>query len=87
MNDLHLKQLLELREKISDNLDEIVNLLKTNFPQYYPDAYQHWVAQIETALYNDTRWLPRGIKNFQDTIDSIQDNDDSSSGVSKFINN
>ena len=84
MNDLCFEQLLELRKKISDNLNEIVSLLKTNFPEYYPDAYQHWVAQIKTALYNDTRWLPRGIKTFQDTIDSIQDNHNGSGGVSKF---
>lgn len=84
MNDLRLKQLLELRQKISDDLNEIVYLLKTNFPEYYPDAYQHWVPQIETALYNDTHWLPRGIKTFQDTIDSIQDKNNGSSSVSKF---
>lgn len=85
MNNLHLQQLLELRKKISDNLDEIVDILKTNYVEHYPDAYQHWVAQIETALYNDTHWLPRGTITFQDTINKIQDNRTDKSGVSKYI--
>lgn len=83
--NLALNKLLDLRDKISENLSEIEKLLKTDFPSQYEVAYQHWIPQIVTALYNDTRWLPRGQVTFQDNIDHIKDNSTNCGGVSKFI--
>lgn len=80
-----LNKLLDLREQISENLSEMEQLLKMNFPSQYEVAYQHWIPQIVTALYNDTKWLPRGQVTFQDNIDHIKDNSTNSAGVSKFI--
>jgi hypothetical protein len=37
-----------------------------------------------TALYEDERWLSRGERNMQDTIDHINDSQ-SGSGVKKYI--
>ena len=80
-----LTRLLDLRDNISHNLIEIQDILHTNFTKEYEQAYQHWIPQVITALYNDTRWLPRGLLTCQDTIDHIKDNGTVGTGVSKFI--
>ena len=84
-NQPHIEDLLDAREEIAQSLKKIETILQTHFNKYYVDAYQHWIPQILTALYNDVKWLPRGQANFQDTIDRIKDSVDSSGGVSKFI--
>ena len=81
----HIDDLLDIREEISESLKKIDAILQIYFPDQYSDAYQHWMPQILTALYNDVKWLPRGQVTFQDTIDRIKDDSDSFGGVSKFI--
>ena len=81
----HIDDLLDIREEISESLKKIDAILQIYFPDQYSDAYQHWMPQILTALYNDVKWLPRGQVTFQDTIDRIKDDSDSIGGVSKFI--
>jgi hypothetical protein len=81
----HIDDLLNLREEISESLKKIDAVLQIYFSDQYSDAYQHWMPQILTALYNDVKWLPRGQVTFQDTIDRIKDDSDSVGGVSKFI--
>ena len=80
-----VNELLDLRDNISASIKEMTTILEQNFPKQYADAYQHWIPQILTALYNDTKWLPRGNITFQDTIDRINDSNDCSGGVSKYI--
>lgn len=82
---LSLIKLLDLRDNIFENLLQIESILKKDFPHQYEVAYQHWIPQITTSLYNNTKWLPRGQVTFQDSIDQIKDNSTSGSGVSKFI--
>lgn len=77
--------LIEIREEIAQSLKKIDSILQIYFPDQYIDAYQHWMPQILTALYNDVKWLPRGQLTLQDTIDHIKDDSDSVGGVSKFI--
>lgn len=84
-NQSKIDDLLDIREEISDSIKKIDAILQIYFPDQYTDAYQHWIPQILTALYNDVKWLPRGQFNFQDTIDRIKDDSDSAGGVSKFI--
>jgi hypothetical protein len=81
----HIEDLLDSREEISRSLEKIKTVLQIHFPNQYSDAYQHWIPQILTALYNDVKWLPRGETNFQDTIDRIKDSTENTGGVSKFI--
>jgi hypothetical protein len=80
-----INAILNLRDKISESVTEIETIISSEFPEFYGECYQHWVPQIQTALYNDTIWLPRGERSLQDTIDGIKDNFDDSGGVSKFI--
>jgi hypothetical protein len=82
---LALTTLLYARDSIDSQLGQIEQLLQNKFPKEYDAAYQHWIPQIRTALYNDTRWLPRGQLTLQDTIDHIKDTSVSGGGVSKFI--
>lgn len=84
-NQSKVDDLLDLREEIAHALKKIDALLQIYFPDQYPDAYQHWMPQILTALYNDVKWLPRGQVTLQDTIDRIKDDYKESCGVSKFI--
>lgn len=80
-----INDLLNIRDEIEQSLTKIDAILQVYFPEQYSDAYQHWMPQILTALYNDVKWLPRGQLTLQDTIDRIRDTCDSSGGVSKFI--
>jgi hypothetical protein len=84
-NQSQLDDLLDLREEIAQSLKKIDAILQIYFPEQYADAYQHWIPQILTALYNDVKWLPRGQVTLQDTIDRIKDDSKDSGGVSKFI--
>ena len=59
-------------------------IIKEYFSTEYGVAHQHWIPQILTALYNDTKWLPRGQYSMQDTIDHINDME-IGSGVKKYI--
>lgn len=80
-----INDLLFYREEISQSIQKIDTILQTYFPHQYTDAYQHWMPQILTALYNDLKWLPRGQVTMQDTIDRIKDTEHGDAGVSKFI--
>ncbi len=84
-NQDKVNDLLDCREEIAQSLKKIDAILQINFPKEYTDAYQHWIPQILTALYNDLKWLPRGQVTLQDTIDRIKDCSSGSAGVSKFI--
>lgn len=81
----NLEVLKDLRRSIDSDLYSMIRVLKDHFPNEYDTAYQHWIPQILTALYNDTKWLSRGQYSAQDTIDHICDDDDSSCGVTKYI--
>ena len=84
-NEIKINDLLDLRENITESIQKIEFILRTYFPDQYEDAYQHWIPQVLTALYNDVKWLPRGQVTLQDTIDRIKDCVNGSGGVSKFI--
>jgi hypothetical protein len=84
-NKSKVEDLLDLREEIRESLSKIDAILQIYFPDQYTDAYQHWMPQILTALYNDVKWLPRGQVTLQDTIDRIKDDREEFGGVSKFI--
>jgi hypothetical protein len=86
-NQNDINDLLDLRENIVQSVQKIEFILRTNFQDQYEDAYQHWIPQILTALFNDLKWLPRGQVTLQDTIDQIRDIESSDNGgVSRFIN-
>ena len=80
-------KLIDYRDQIVDALFHIERILKTYFPEECNIAYQHWIPQITTALYEDARWLPRGDQTMQNTINRLLDKikDDKSQGVSKYI--
>lgn len=82
-----INNLIDCRDEIIDNLAKIQQILQTHFLDEYNIAYQFWIPQIVTALSDDDRWLSRGDKNMQQTIDRLMDKikSDSVSGVSKYI--
>jgi hypothetical protein len=82
-----LNKLIDHRDSISNSLFHIERILKEYFPVEYDNAYQHWIPQIITALYDDKRWLPRGEFTMQDTISRLLDQAENSDrkGVSKYI--
>lgn len=77
--------LIEHRDSIIASLFDIEQILKVYFPEEFDVAYQHWIPQIVTALYQDTKWLPRGEQSMQHTINRLLDKVESGSGVKKFI--
>ena len=80
-----VEKLYKCRESIIQNIEEIQSILKEYFPEEFNIAYQFWIPQIITALYNDSRWLDRGDRNMQQCIDRLIIKDDFSKGVSKYI--
>lgn len=68
-----LNRLIDYRDEITHGLFHIERILKTYFPEEFDLAYQHWIPQITTALYEDNRWLPRGEQTMQDTINRLND--------------
>jgi soluble cytochrome b562 len=80
-------RLIDYRDEITNSLFHIERILKHYFPEEFEIAYQHWIPQIVTALYEDDRWLSRGERNMQQTINRLMDKikNDHDKGVSKYI--
>lgn len=80
-------KLLDYRDEITGSVFHIERILKTYFPEEFEIAYQHWIPQITTALYETDKWLPRGQRTMQQSIDRISDKikNDNHQGVSKYI--
>lgn len=82
-----LNKLIDYRDQITDALFHIERILKIYFPEEFEVAYQHYIPQITTALYEDKKWLPRGEFTMQQTISRLLDKaeDSGSKGVSRYI--
>lgn len=82
-----LNKLFDCRDEITKSLFEIERIIKHYFPEEFDLAYQHWIPQITTALYEDGRWLPRGQFTMQQTLNRLSDKDkeSDSKGVYKYI--
>lgn len=81
-----LNNLIDYRDQITDSLFHIERIIKQYFPEEFEVAYQHWIPQIVTALYEDGRWLPRGQHTLQETIDRIMDkNQEKRLNIHRFI--
>lgn len=82
-----INNLLDHRDRIVDSLFHIERILKHYFPEEFDIAYQYYIPQITTALYEDKKWLSRGERTLQQTINRLLDKCQNSSdkGVSKYI--
>ena len=82
-----INNLIDYRDKIVDSLFHIERILKHYFPEEFDIAYQYYIPQITTALYEDKKWLSRGERTMQQTINRLLDKVQNSSdkGVSKYI--
>lgn len=82
-----LNKLFDHRDEIVNALFHIERILKEYFPEEFEVAYQHWIPQITTALYEDKKWLPRGQFTMQQTLNRLLDKSKEfeSKGVSKYI--
>jgi len=81
-----LNSLIDYRDQITNGLFHIERILKVYFPEEFDIAYQHWIPQITTALYEDKRWLPRGEQTMQYTINRLLDKANNDKvGVKKYI--
>ena len=84
-----LNKLIDHRDEITNAMFHIERILKHYFPEEFDIAYQHWIPQIMTALYDHDKWLPRGEQTLQDTIDRLfdknEENKQTGQSVKKFI--
>lgn len=82
-----LNKLFDYRDQMVDGLFHIEHILKIYFPEEFDVAYQHWIPQITTALYEHRKWLSRGPYSMQHTLDKLSDktDDNNDKGVSKYI--
>ena len=78
--------LIDYRDEIVNNLFHIERILKTYFPEEFEIAYQHYIPQITTALYEDKKWLQRGEHTLQQTINRLMDKaQETDQSIQKFI--
>jgi hypothetical protein len=68
-----LKDILVHRDMIVEHIYNIERILKQYFPEEFDIAYQHYIPQIITALYEDSRWLPRGQYTLEQSVARIVD--------------
>jgi hypothetical protein len=82
-----INRLIDYRDQIVDSLFHIERILKEYFPEEFDVAYQYYIPQITTALYEDKKWLQRGEYTMQQTINRLLDKGQNSDnkGVSKYI--
>ena len=82
-----LNKLIDYRDQITSSLFHIERIIKEYFPEEFDVAYQHWIPQITTSLYEDQRWLPRVEQTMQHSINRLLDKaqEQSSQTVSKFL--
>lgn len=82
-----LNRLIDYRDQIANSLFHIERIIKVYFPEEFDVAYQHWIPQITTALYEDKRWLSRGEQTMQHTLNRLNDKNTEETGqsVSKFL--
>lgn len=82
-----LNKLYDYRDEITKSLFHIERIVKEYFPEEFDLAYQHWIPQIMTALYDDQKWLPRGQFTLQQTLNRLSDKskESDSKGVYKYI--
>lgn len=82
-----LNRLMDYRDELTNSLFHIERILKTYFPEEFDIAYQHWIPQISTALYENKKWLPRGEQTMQHTLNRLFDKlkENESKGVYKYI--
>ena len=81
-------KLIDYRDQITESLFHIEHIIKQYFPEEFEIAYQFWIPQITTALYENSKWLNRGDRSMQQTIDRLIDkikNEDTHKSVSKYI--
>lgn len=71
--ELQLKVLLTRRDSIVSNLYDMEHILKQYFPEEFEIAYQFWIPQITTALYEDKKWLARGNSSMEQTINRLKE--------------
>lgn len=81
-----LNRLIDHRDEITNALFHIERIIKHYFPEEFEIAYQHYIPQIITALYDDPKWLPRGMCTMQQTINRLLDkNKDNQPTIQRFI--
>ena len=77
--------LIDKAEQIEDLVWQMAEILKNNYPSQYEQAYQHWIPQILTGLFDYNQWLNRGVLNLNDTLRSIGSLKDSGATLTKVI--
>jgi enoyl reductase-like protein len=83
-----LNRLMDHRDEIIKSLFHIERILKHYFPEEFDVAYQHWIPQISTALYEDKKWLPRGQQTMQHCLNRLFDKlkeEQDEKGVYKYV--
>jgi hypothetical protein len=85
--ELAIGELSKHRDQIVSNLYDIEQILKHLFPEEFDVAYQHWIPQIMTALFDNQKWLPRGSYSMEYTINRLNDrkDDKTGQGVTKYL--
>lgn len=78
-------ELIQKAEQIEDLIWQMADIIQKNFPDQYANAYQHWIPQILTGLFDYPQWLNRGVFNLNNTLLSICDSKDNTKGLTKVI--
>lgn len=66
----NIKRLEEIKNKISELLDEVRQIVKS-YPVVYQRADAYWLAHIECALSKDSKYVGSSMVTMEDTINEI----------------
>jgi len=83
-----VNRLIDCRDEMVNSLFHIERILKTYFPEEFERAYQFYIPQITTALYENKKWLTRGEYSLQNTIDNLLERckiDNDGKGTTKYL--
>jgi ElaB/YqjD/DUF883 family membrane-anchored ribosome-binding protein len=72
MREIDVERLQEIQAEIKSLLEESEEIVRSSTDMVYQRAKGHWIAQIETALSNDHRFLGNCMCSMQSTINELK---------------
>ena|SRR5690606_18183843 len=71
-----VRKLEELAQEIYETLEEMEEILEAVAPEEFERARVYWMAHIDGALLNRKGWMGGSLISLEDTLASLEEEDD-----------